>query len=65
MKQGDRFIVGLKTPEGLCAKTFAVLYPIITAMRFSEDNDWEKGRGYCDVICPDGRATFRLTRVIK
>lgn len=34
-------------------------------MRFSEDNDWEKGRGYWDVICPDGRATFRLTRVIK
>lgn len=65
ISRGNTFIVGLKTPapDGMCAKSFAALYPVITAMRFSEATTWEKGRGYCDVVCPDGRATYRLTRL--
>ena len=65
MMKGKTFVVGLKTPEpnGLCAKAFAALYPVITAMQFSKEVTWEKGRGYCEIICPDGKAVFRLTRV--
>jgi len=63
MKLGDKFIIGLKTPEGLCAKVFAHMYPIVNDMRKSDETQWEKEQGYCDVVCPDTRATYRLSRM--
>ena len=65
MKKGDTFIIGAKTPEpnGICARSFAALYPVAAAMRFSEETSWEK-EGRCLLACPDGTVTYSLTRVI-
>ena len=65
VKKEDVFVIGTKTPEphGMCAKSFASIYPVAMGMRFSDDTSWERGRGYCDIICPDNRVVFRLTRV--
>ncbi len=37
MEIGRVFTVGTKTPEpeGMCAKSFATIFPLVTAMRFS------------------------------
>jgi len=66
MEINQTFIIGVKTPEpeGICAKSFAALFPLITAMRFSEEvPPWEKGRGFYEVYCPDGKVKYRLSRI--
>ena len=67
MEVGETFTVGSSTPnpKGICARAFSAIYPITTAMRFSEEISWEKGKGYYDVYCPDGMVQFRLSRVKK
>jgi uncharacterized repeat protein (TIGR04076 family) len=65
MKRGDVFILGVRTPEpnGMCARTYASIYPTSMALRFSEEMPWEKGRGYVEIVCPDGLVTYRLSRI--
>ena len=65
MKIGEVFILGVRTPEpnGICARAYASIYPTSTALRFSDEIPWEKGRGYFDISCPDGLVTYRLSRV--
>ncbi len=62
-KVGQTFILGPRTPEGMCAKAFAAVYPTALAMRFSEKIAWEKDQGYIDVVCPDQDVVYRLTRI--
>ncbi len=62
-KVGQTFIIGTRTPEGMCAKAFAAVYPTALAMRFSEKIAWEKNQEYIDVICPDQDVVYRLTRI--
>jgi uncharacterized repeat protein (TIGR04076 family) len=64
MELGEKFVFGgLKTPGGVCVKAYAALNPFVAAMRFSDKTQWEKGKNYCDVVCPDGGATYRLSRI--
>lgn len=60
---GQIFILGPRTPEGMCARAYASIYPAALAMRFSEDISWEQGRGYVDVMCPDNDIVYRLSRI--
>lgn len=63
-RKGQRFLLGAKTPEpeGLCARAFLSIYPVALAMRFSDEIPWERGQGFFDVKCPDGKALFRISR---
>jgi len=54
---------GAEVPNGMCARAFHTIYPVAMAMRFSDEISWEKGRGYFDVVCPDGNITYRLSRI--
>ena len=66
VESDQAYIIGVKTPEpeGMCAKSFAALFPLVTAMRFSDEvPPWEKGRGYYEAYCPDGKVKYRLSRI--
>lgn len=63
VKPGESFVIGVKTPEGICAKAFAAIYPIVMSMRFTEENRMEHGHGFIEVTCPDGEVTYRLSRI--
>jgi uncharacterized repeat protein (TIGR04076 family) len=60
---GQTFVIGARTPEGMCARAYAAIYPASLAMRFSEDISWEQGRGYIDIMCPDNDVIYRLSRI--
>jgi uncharacterized repeat protein (TIGR04076 family) len=61
---GETFIIGPRTPEGMCAKAFATIYPTALAMRFSDKIAWQGDNDYVDVTCPDRDVVYRLTRMI-
>ena len=60
---GETFIIGKRTPAGMCARAFATIYPAALAMRFSEKMAWEHADGYLDVTCPDRAVVFRISRI--
>jgi uncharacterized repeat protein (TIGR04076 family) len=62
-KVGQIFILGPRTPDGMCAKAFATIYPTALAMRFSDKMSWENEEGYIDVTCPDQDVVYRLSRI--
>ncbi len=60
---GQGWTLRVHTPEGLCARAFAALYPHALAMRFAEKTLFERNGPYIDIRCPDGEVTFRLSRI--
>ena len=60
---GQSFVIGPRTPEGMCCRAFAAVYPAALAMRFSDEMPWEQGRGYIDIMCPDSDVIYRLRRI--
>lgn len=60
---GQKAVLHILTPEGMCARAFAVLYPYALAMRFAEKTAFERKGFFVDVVCPDGDVTFRLSRM--
>ena len=62
---GQSWETHVHTPAGMCARSFAMLYPYLLAMRFADDTPFERGKGYAEFVCPDGSVTFRLSRVIR
>ena len=62
-KKGQTFVLGARTPEGMCAKAFATIYPTALAMRFSDSIAWENDKGYLDITCPDQDVVYRLSRI--
>jgi len=61
---GDRFIIGKRTPAGMCSKVFHLLYPYAAVLRFTDNCRWEHGESAITVNCPDGHVVYRLTRII-
>lgn len=59
---GDKYEMHICTPKGMCARSFAMLYPYMLAMRFASKTGFERKGPYVDLVCPDGDVTFRLTR---
>jgi len=50
---GDRWIIGEKTPDGLCIFAFGSLLPFITPLMFGASFPWEKEPDMTTVACPD------------
>jgi len=64
-KPGDSFTLGGRTPDGMCARAFSVIYPVALAMRVSDSIPWQGGNEHFDVTCPDQHVTYRLSRLQK
>jgi uncharacterized repeat protein (TIGR04076 family) len=64
-KVGDEFLIGRKTPEGLCMGAFASLLPYVTTLRFGGSFPWEKKEDEATFCCPDPKVcnVFRLERL--
>ena len=64
-KVGDRWIIGEKTPEGLCIFAFGSLLPFITPLMYGASFPWEKDPDVTTVACPDAEnpVVFELRRL--
>ena len=64
-KVGDQFIVGQKTPGGMCMGAFGALFPYLTTLRFGGSFPWEKKEGQGTFCCPDPEVVnvFRMERI--
>ena len=60
---GQTFLLGARTPEGMCAKAYASIYPQALAMRFSDKMAWEDESGVINITCPDRDVVYRLSRI--
>ena len=58
---GDEHEVHILTPQGLCARAFAALYPYILAMRYAPELSFGR-KETVGISCPDGDVTFHLRR---
>ncbi len=65
IKKGESFIIGHRTPEpkGMCCRAFHAVFPVVFAMRFSDNLGWEKKDGSIEITCPDSFVVYRLTRI--
>jgi hypothetical protein len=63
-ERGEVFVLGARTPDsrGICCQALSAISPMKLAMSLTERMDWEAGQ-YCDVICPHGIVTYRLSRM--
>jgi uncharacterized repeat protein (TIGR04076 family) len=63
-KVGDEWLVGEKTPEGMCIFAFDSLLPFITPLMYGGAFPWEKDPDRTTVACPDpdNPVVFELSR---
>ena len=63
-KVGDEWLVGEKTPEGLCIFAFGSLLSFLTPLMFDGAFPWEKDPDVTTVACPDpgNPVVFELRR---
>lgn len=66
-KVGDQFLVGRRTPGGLCMGAFSSLLPFIYTLRFGGAFPWEKNEGEGTFCCPDPEVVnvFHLERLAE
>jgi uncharacterized repeat protein (TIGR04076 family) len=50
---GDEFVIGEKTPPGLCSWAFHTLFPFAEVLRFGGSFPWEEDPNKATVACPD------------
>lgn len=64
-KVGDQWLVGEKTPEGMCLFAFSSLFPFITPLMYGGAFPWEKDPDKTTVACPDpdNPVVFEIRRV--
>ena len=62
---GDQWLIGRKTPAGMCLGAFNSLLPYVTTLRFGGSFPWEAEEGKGTFCCPDPEVvnTFRLERI--
>lgn len=63
-KVGDEFIIGQKTPFGICSWAFYTLFPFAEVLQFGGYFPWEKEPDKTTVACPDPEnpVVFELRR---
>ena len=63
-KVGDEFVVGQKTPEGMCSWAFCTLWPFATVLQANASFPWENVGDVATVACPDpvNPVVFELKR---
>ena len=50
---GDEFVIGQKTPPGMCAWAFYTLFPFAEVLEFGGHFPWEADPAKTTVACPD------------
>ncbi len=50
---GDEFIIGQKTPPGICSWAFYTLFPFAEVLQFGGLFSWEKDPNKAIIACPD------------
>ena len=66
-KVGDEWVIGSKTPVGICLSAFASIMPDLRGLRFGGSFPWGKNPDVSIAACPDPEnpVVFELTRVRK
>ena len=66
-KVGDEWVIGSKTPEGICLSAFNALFPNARVLMFSGAFPWETDPDVTTVACPDAAnpVVFELRRLRK
>ena len=66
-KVGDEWIIGSKTPDGICLSAFNALLPNARVLRFGGAFPWETDPDISTIACPDAEnpVVFELRRVGK
>ncbi len=61
---GDEFIIGQKTPPGICSWAFYALFPFAEILQFGGSFHWEKDPNKAIIACPDpaNPVVFELRR---
>ena len=61
---GDEFIIGQKTPPGICSWAFYTLFPFVKVLQFGGSFPWQKDPNKTTVACPDPASpvVFELRR---
>ncbi|MBN1653324.1 MAG: TIGR04076 family protein [Deltaproteobacteria bacterium] len=60
----DEFVIGQKTPPGMCSWAFYTLFPFAEILQFGGALPWEKDPNRTTVACPDpgNPVVFELRR---
>ncbi len=66
-KVGDQWVIGSKTPEGVCLSAFNALFPSLRVLRFGGSFPWSTDPDITTVACPDAQnpVVFELRRLRK
>jgi len=66
-KVGDQWVIGSKTPEGICLSAFSSLFPSLRVLTFGGSFPWETNPDVITLACPDAEnpVVFELTRLKK
>lgn len=66
-KVGDEWVIGRKTPEGICLSAFDALFPNARVLMFGGVFPWETDPDVSTVACPDAKnpVVFELRRLPK
>ena len=60
-KVGDEFILGDKTPEGLCLAALHSIFPFVRVLRFGGSHPWQSDPDVIEAIpCPDEKSPVLL-----
>jgi len=64
-KVGDEFVIGEKTPPGVCAWAYYALFPFAEVLQFGGTFPWENDPDRTTVACPDAGnpVVFELKRI--
>ena len=63
-KVGDKFVIGDKTPAGMCSWAFYALFPFAEVLQYGGAFPWESDPDKTTVACPDpdNPVVFELRR---
>jgi uncharacterized repeat protein (TIGR04076 family) len=66
-KVGDEWVIGSKTPEGICLSAFNALFPAARVLRFGGAFPWANDPDLATAACPDAAnpVVFELRRIRK
>ncbi|MCL2475085.1 MAG: TIGR04076 family protein [Chloroflexi bacterium] len=60
---GDKFVIGERTPDGMCAWAYYTIFPYAQTLKFGGAFPWEKDSTKAVLVCPDAQnpVVFELT----
>ncbi len=66
-KVGEEWVLGTKTPEGICLSAFNALFPSARVLMFGGAFPWETDPDVTTIACPDAKnpVVFELRRLPK